>query len=418
MKLSYLLKEFKSVVLLWILLSANISRGTNEESSNSVGLVERESPRVNAEKSFRYDHNGPDPYKGLSERALWGQKPKTNLKPHEAPTDEEADKIKKWTRALSEIGANPFNGQSVRQLNKTKPRMKKIDHWPPENEEEWRMWQWWHAMRKADPDSEWKIPIDFFGIVVNQSNQPISGVSVSIVPSMVDGTTPKISAVTDASGQFSVNNITGKCIDVVVGKVGYCPFVSAHQNFEYFDIGNGGFHIPDPSNRIVFRLWEYSNPEPMFLSDVMPRHIPIDDKVVWLDEKGRIANTGHIGVSVLRVSSTNLTDGFVISIHSAEGAGVQLASPDDELMFEAPASGYQSIIRIEQAAGKDCWVAKKIRLFLQTTDEKYAALQFNVSQYNDGSAGIRGVIYFNPSGSRNLQYRDDLRLRKAAKENH
>jgi hypothetical protein len=274
--------------------------------------------------------------------------------------------------------------------------------YPPKTEEAARMWQWMDAILKADPDAEWKAPIEFYGMVVNQSNQPLSGVSVTVIPSTVDGT-PTISLQTDTNGRFGIKDITGKLIDVAVGKRGLRPFRSAHQAFEYFDFTKN-FYLPDSTNPVVFRLWEYVNPEPVVKSDVMPRRLSVDDKVVWLDvTSGRVVDSGPVGVSVLRNSPTNWLAGYTITIHAADGGGVKLAEADDELMFTAPEDGYQPEIHLVQAPGDVYAAGKRLRFYLRTQDRKCAAVELEIAQYNVGTAGMNGQIYYNPSGSRNLQ---------------
>ena len=363
--------------------------------------------------SFRYDSSAPNPYNGMTEKYLWEQKPK--MYPIGwPPRNEEEARIAQWAVSMEQTAANPYRGKSAYQLQMMKPRMRKADHYPPQNEEEFRMWQWFHAMIKADRDAEWKAPIEFYGKVVNQSNLPLPDVSVSFIPSKADGTTPYMSVKTDAEGRFALNNITGKCVDVLVEMVGSRSFRSAHQHFEYFDIGSSSFHVPDPTNPVIFRLWEYSNPEPMYKHWNVPTvTFSVDDRVIGVDvRKGRLADPGQVGLSVLRNDPTNWLAGYTITIHAAEGGGVRLPDADDELMFQAPANGYQSTIQIKQAPGDVYANTKKLRFYVRTPDNKFGVMKADISQSDRAKAEMQGcLIYFNPSGSRNLQYRDDLRLR-------
>jgi len=188
-------------------------------------------------------------------------------------------------------------------------------------------------------------------------------------------------------------------------------------DFEYFDIGNPEFHIPDPTNPIVFRLWEYLNPEPVYHPNVPKVVFSLDDTPVWLSvQTGRIVDSGEVGFSVSRVDPTNWLAGYTITIHAADGGGVRLADPDDELMFQAPQGEYQHIVRIVQTPGDVYSHEKKLRFYLRTPDKKYAAMHIEVTQFNNGKADLHTGICFNPSGSRNLQYREDLLLRDDKKK--
>ena len=39
-------------------------------------------------------------------------------------------------------------------------------------------WQWWNAMKNVDSSSEWKIPINFYGRVVDENGQAVAGATV------------------------------------------------------------------------------------------------------------------------------------------------------------------------------------------------------------------------------------------------
>ena len=282
----------------------------------------------------------------------------------------------------------------------------------PRNEEEQRMIQWFDALLAADRDAEWKAPIEVYGLVVNQSNQPIAGATATMRWVALDGNTPARSVATDANGRFSISGIQGNGLCVDVEKEGYSSFRTARQSFGFLCAADHNFYVPDSNNPAIFRLWEYSNPEPMY--DVRRANMPlsVDDKTHWMDVlAGRMTNSGQVGFSVLRVDPTNWLAGYTITIHAAEGGGVKLAALDDELMFEAPENGYQPEIRIVQPPGYVFEKGKILRFYLRTPDQRYAAMDIQVSQNNRGQASVTTQMYLNPSGSRNLQFRDDLRLR-------
>ena len=220
-----------------------------------------------------------------------------------------------------------------------------------------------------------------------------------------------MSTVTDANGRFSVTNIQGKRLGVMVWKKGYHQFKSAYQSFEYSCIFESNFHIPDPTNPVVFRLWEFMNPEPLYHRSVPQTVLSLDDTPVWVDvQTGRVGGSGQVALSVLRANPTNWLAGYTITIRAAEGGGVKLAEKNDELMFEAPDSGYEPMISIVQAAGDEFSNGKGLYVYVRTPDNKYGSIKIGVTQYNNGKADMDGGAYFNPSGSRNLQYREELRL--------
>lgn len=372
---------------------------------------ERLAGATNATRALAGGAPASNPYSGMSVAELWAHKPTWGKGRHDWATPDE----NRWFAALEAASPNPYAGKSVRQLRQMKPKMRRSDHCMPEDEEDYNARRWWHALHAADPSGEWSELIEFYGVVVNQSNRPLPGVTVEAQWVASDGSTPKRPLVTDKDGRFSVSNVVGKCLEVMVwGERGkFWAFHSAHQSFEYNNIFESSYYTPDPAKPVVFRLWQYSNPEPMYKANVMSKRFPADGKPIWIDAKtGKYVSSGQIGFSVSRVSATNWLAGYTITIHAADGGGVMLADKDDELMFEAPEKGYQPVVNIEQAAGDVYAGGKEFGVYLQTPEKKYAALKTDrFIQYNDGTARMNGLIYYNPSGSRNLQFIDDLMLR-------
>ena len=57
-------------------------------------------------------------------------------------------------------------------------RLFKSTNYPPQTAEEKAQWEWWDAMEKTDPDFQWKMPIEFYGKVVDQFGQPVVNAEV------------------------------------------------------------------------------------------------------------------------------------------------------------------------------------------------------------------------------------------------
>ena len=69
-------------------------------------------------------------------------------------------------------------------------RLFKSTNYPPQTAEEKAQWEWWDAMDKADPDFQWKMPIEFYGKVVDQFGEPVVGATVDFVWTTVVGPVP------------------------------------------------------------------------------------------------------------------------------------------------------------------------------------------------------------------------------------
>jgi hypothetical protein len=114
-------------------------------------------------------------------------------------------------------------------------RLFKATNYPPRTAEEKAQWEWWDKMDKTDPDFQWKMPIEFYGKVLDQFGQPVAGAEVELNWTTVIGPIPdpKKSIFTGSDGRFAVTGIQGKGITISVSKVGYESESDWIQSFEY-----------------------------------------------------------------------------------------------------------------------------------------------------------------------------------------
>lgn len=84
-------------------------------------------------------------------------------------------------------------------------------------------------------------------------------------------------------------------------------------------------------------------------------------------------------------------------------------------MFEAPDAGYQQSWTMEIDGKQDIHtfqISKKVKFYLKTSEGKYAAIEADFAQMGVPEAEVILSAYFNPSGSRNLQYDADKRIER------
>ncbi|MGA2788747.1 MAG: carboxypeptidase-like regulatory domain-containing protein [Verrucomicrobiota bacterium] len=83
------------------------------------------------------------------------------------------------------------------------------ENYPPQTAEEKAMWEWWDAMDKAAPDFQWKMPIEFYGKVIDQFGQPIAGAKDELNWTTVIGPIPdsQRNMLTGSDGRFEVTGI-------------------------------------------------------------------------------------------------------------------------------------------------------------------------------------------------------------------
>ena len=89
-------------------------------------------------------------------------------------------------------------------------------------------------MEKVDPNFEWKQPIDFYGKVLDEHEQPVANARVRFVWNDLSPTgTSEAETATDSSGLFSLRDKRGKGLSVYVSKEDYYSAGNARiANFE------------------------------------------------------------------------------------------------------------------------------------------------------------------------------------------
>jgi hypothetical protein len=94
---------------------------------------------------------------------------------------------------------------------------------------------------KADPQYEWKTPIEFYGKVVDQDGKPVGGAIADVIwTDMSAKGSSQMEVTSDADGLFSITGIRGKGMTVQVNKDGYYRQLTDTKSiFEYASKGSG-----------------------------------------------------------------------------------------------------------------------------------------------------------------------------------
>ena len=104
--------------------------------------------------------------------------------------------------------------------------------------------------------NQYRTPIQFYGKVIDEKQQPVSNVNVTFEWWNVDKQNAvKRETQSDAQGNFSLENAQSKTLTVRIKKEGY--YIDHPNNqiqFEYVDRTEKDFYIPDPSNPVIFRV--------------------------------------------------------------------------------------------------------------------------------------------------------------------
>src|SRR5207253_9775468 len=96
------------------------------------------------------------------------------------------------------------------------------------------MQAWWQR-REQDKQADWKVPIRFYGKVVDQDMHPLSGANVQFEWTDLSAKgASRTNTTSDEQGFFSLTDARGKNLGVYVSKEGYYTPKSAQARaFEF-----------------------------------------------------------------------------------------------------------------------------------------------------------------------------------------
>jgi hypothetical protein len=263
---------------------------------------------------------------------------------------------------------------------------------------------------KADPYWADKIEIEFYGKVVDENNQPVSGATAkfSKVDLSAEGST-QLETESDANGLFSLQGVTGRGLGVTVEKSGYYSSKMNRYGFDYASFWDESFYQSDSNNPVVFHLHKKGEAEPLLFRQTLYGLKP-DGTPQYIDLVTGKKATGGSPIGDIMISlNRSLSDdpnkfNWTLIVQGVGAAG--LIESHDEFMFEAPDSGYENTIQIKkQVEDTDYQRQVTANYYVRLADGKtYARIEAEIRpKYNDQGA-VDLKLYLNPSGSRNLEF--------------
>jgi hypothetical protein len=264
-------------------------------------------------------------------------------------------------------------------------------------------WKEREMKRRIDPQYEWKMPINFYGRVLDENEQPVSDATIAAQWSDLspNGATNE-TTFSDDQGFFSITGKTGRGITIRVSKHGYHTPKRQRISFDYADFWEANYHVPHPNNPVIFHLRKTKQGEALRSGEFRPA-IPSDGTPVRFNllNGGRVSPDGQ-----LEIAAVTNTEQYPPRIFNWRASilvpGGGLIEYNDDFPFEAPEGGYQPSVEFDMPTNALNWkpLVEKSYFIKFGSPPKYGRIQIRLN----GASQKASVSYWvNPSGSRNLE---------------
>jgi len=252
--------------------------------------------------------------------------------------------------------------------------------------------------------ADWQAPIEFYGKVVDESRNAVTGASVRF--SWTDMTAEDGASTwatnSDTAGLFSLQGKRGRSLTVWVSKDGYFSSGGGQQTFLYANF-DAKFN-PDPWSPVIFSLRKKGQAEPLVK---LKRNygIPRDGTPFAIDLVSGQAAKGENGNLVVQCWTEDQSKARGQKYDwrcrvTIPGGGIVTTS--DEFAFLAPESSYQQTAEITMPADRPDWKSDvDLKFFYRLADGRYGRMTF--SMIAGGQHFCMIDSFLNPSGSRNLE---------------
>lgn len=253
--------------------------------------------------------------------------------------------------------------------------------------------------------SDWQHPIEFYGRVVDDSNNPIEGASIGFgwpeLPTDDGGRSS--STKSDTDGRFSLQHgAKGPNLSVSVSKEGYYAPHFGQWSFSYAFVNDP--YTPDIANPFIFRLRKKGSGVALLTSQngvgtQVGVRVPTDGGPVGVDFFKKGPNpSGQLEISQIKPASNTATEwSFRLSI--TDGG---LVENQDDYQFQAPETGYQQKVEYKFSKSDSNWTTQVSKQFYIAfgNPRKFGWLRFDS---NVGQQTVFLTYAINPDGSRNLE---------------
>jgi hypothetical protein len=202
-----------------------------------------------------------------------------------------------------------------------------------------------------DHEYDWKRPMNFYGKVIDENNQPVGGAHVHYEWTTIGtpGNGAEADALSDGDGLFSLTGQHGKGLGVRVEKDGYYTVDGGlgDLNFEYANPSSPYWYEPDSNSPVIFHLHKKGEGTTLVSKIVeIPNHNHYAQAQINL-MTGFIRPDGNLTITY---DTSKFLPGaqpfpWTFTLSMSEGG---LIETNDQFPFEAPTSGYIPSITISE----------------------------------------------------------------------
>ena len=265
-------------------------------------------------------------------------------------------------------------------------------------------------------------PIDFYGRIIDQNNQTVTGVKVecetsyfgeSVLPSLMPHH-EKIERTSDNNGRFSVESENGLAIDIKLEPQRDYQFLNKGMfgvSFSDQDANTPAPTISTPEKPYIFHAYKYGQAE-FLLHGVIAAYDSVPDGRGYIvdfknDKIFEGLDGGDLKISIQRP----LKDVYFLGRNDydwsvkIQGEKTDIMETHDKFMYHAPSTGYASSWSFLQTAGQPEYT-KKVgpKFYLKSRDgTTYGRLEIEIMSKHRDKAGIVIRYWLNPAGSQNLE---------------
>lgn len=253
----------------------------------------------------------------------------------------------------------------------------------------------------------WRTPILYYGKVVDESNQPISGVQVSFNTSSVDESLTKEhydsgTVTTDERGIFKIDGVRGVGMVFQLSHPNYYLYPGNIMDYDIRDYPQKGALPNTEENALVFRMHSKGHPVSL-VHRADGVNVPLDGTPTKLDMRGSDYNQ-KIGQLVIEASGNpplrynQQPFDWDAKITVPDGGLIEYTNQFD---FVAPDSGYQSSVEFAFPKETVGWADTVSKNYFVKLPSGYARLNIYI--------GAKRPLFFsveydyNPDGSPNLE---------------